>query len=285
MRIDRFVGVIAGAAGTVIAVGCGTQHAPSAANETPDLAAAVSHTQDQTARIATTISTKTLGMTMSYTATGVFDFARSRGMITIPSPVDMTEIFVPPTTYIKPPAAATADGGALPKGKTWLALPDGTSSASALLALGGGGGDPADLLASLTAMSSRVTRIGTATIRGVPVTGFALEVDPAKAGVKVPGADRAPVEALAKVFGAGEIPVDVWVDDQNLVRQERLTLPLPAGSGAPGGTHLILTTDFYDFGLRVQVSAPSSSLVETEASQFVAGASGPGESATATPPA
>ena len=135
------------------------------------------------------------------------------------------------------------------------------------------------------AMSSGVTRIGSATIRGVPVTGFALKVDPAKAGAKIHGADRAAVEALAKVFGAAEIPVDVWVDDHNLVRQERLTLPLPTGSGAPGGTHLVLTTDFYDFGVRVRVSAPPSSLVETEAAQFVAGASGPGESATATPPA
>jgi hypothetical protein len=181
VRIGRFLGVLGGAAGTVLAVGCGTQHAGAGASQAPDLAAAVSHTQDQTARIATTISTKAQGMTMSSTATGVFDFARSRGMITIAGAEGMTEVFVPPTTYVKPPGGATTSGGGLPQGKTWVAVTDGTSGASGLLALDGGGGDPADLLASLTATSSGVTNIGAATIRGVPVTGYALTVDPARA--------------------------------------------------------------------------------------------------------
>lgn len=278
MRIGRFLGVLGGAAGTVLAVGCGTQHAGAGTSQPPDLAAAVSHTQDQTARIATTISTKTQGQTESSTATGVFDFARSRGMITIAGADGMTELFVPATTYVKFPDAA-ADSGALPEGKTWLALPDRTTSASGLLALDGGGGDPADLLASLTAMSSGVTKIGATTIRGVPVTGFALTVDPAKAAATIPGADRAAVEALAKISGATEIPVDVWVDGHNLVRREKLTLPIPGGTGAPTGSHLVLTTDFYDFGVRVQVSAPPASQVAAEGPQFAA-ASGSGSGAS-----
>jgi hypothetical protein len=65
---------------------------------------------------------------VSSTATAVFDFARSRGMITIAGADGMTEVFVPPTTYVKFPDAA-ADSGALPAGKTWLALPDRTTSA------------------------------------------------------------------------------------------------------------------------------------------------------------
>jgi hypothetical protein len=273
VRIGRFLGVLACAGGTVLAVGCGTQHAGAGTSQTPDLAAAVSHTQDQTARITTTISTKTQGRTVSSTATGVFDFARSRGMVTIAGADGMTEVFLPPTTYVKFPDAA-ADSGALPEGKSWLALPDRTTSASGLLALDGGGGDPADLLASLTAMSSGVTKIGAATIRGVPVTGFALTVDPAKAAATIPGADRAAVEALAKLSGATEIPVDVWVDGHNLVRQEKLTLPIPGGTGAPSGARLVLRTDFYDFGVRVQVSAPPASQVATEGSQFAVGSGG-----------
>jgi hypothetical protein len=283
VRIGRFLGVLAGAAGTALAVGCGTQHAGAGASQAPDLAAAVTRTQDQTARVTTTISTKTPGRTVSSTATGVFDFARSRGMVTIAGADGMTELFVPPTTYVKFPDAA-ADSGALPPGKTWLALPDGTTSASGLLALDGGGGDPADLLASLTAMASDVTKIGTATIRGVPVTGFAIKVDPAKA-TGVPGADRAAVEALVKLSGATEIPVDVWVDGQNRVRQEKLTLPIPGETGAPAGARLVLTTDFYDFGVRVQVSAPPASQVAAEGSQYAAASgfgSGSGASGSAS---
>ena len=272
MRIGRFLGVLGGAVGTVLAVGCGAQHAGAGTSQPVDLAAAVSHTQDQTARIATTVSTTTQGRTVSTTASGVFDFARSRGMITIAGADGMTEVFVPPTTYVKFPDA-TADSGALPQGKTWVALPDRTTSASGLLAPGGG--DPADLLAALTLVSSGVTKIGAATIRGVPVTGLAIKVDPAKAA-EVPVADRAAGEALAKTFGATEMPVDVWVDGHNLVRREKLTLLFPGRTSAPAGAHLVMTTDYYDFGVRVQVSAPPASQVATEGQQFAsASASAP----------
>ena len=57
----------------MLAVGCGTQHARAGPGQTVDLAAAVSQTQDQTARIATTVATQTQGMTVSFTAAGVFD--------------------------------------------------------------------------------------------------------------------------------------------------------------------------------------------------------------------
>jgi hypothetical protein len=286
VRIGRFIGVLACAASTVLAVGCGTEHVPASTGQTPDLTAAVSNTQGQTARIAATISTQSQGMTVSITETGLFDFARSRGMITMQSPMDATEIFIPPTTYIKTPDTA-ADGGPLPDGKTWMAMPDSATSASALLGIGGGGGDPADLLASLTAMSSGVTSLGPATLRGVPVTGFAFKVDPAKAAGKAPSADRASLEALGKLFGAAEIPVDVWVDGHNLVRQEKLTLAVPDGTGAPGGTRLVITTDFYDFGVPVRVSAPPASQVFTEGSldpgAAPAGTSPPAASGTLTP--
>ena len=58
VRIGRFLGVLACAGGTVLAVGCGTQHGGTPKSQPVDLAAAVSHTQDQTARIALTIATQ-----------------------------------------------------------------------------------------------------------------------------------------------------------------------------------------------------------------------------------
>jgi hypothetical protein len=282
VRIGRFLGVLACAASAVLVVGCGTEHVPASTGQTPDLTAAVSNTQGQTARIAATISTQSQGMTLSITETGLFDFAHSRGTITMQSPMGATEIFIPPTTYIKTPDTS-ADGGPLPDGKTWMALPDGSTSASALLGIGVGGGDPADLLASLTAMSSGVASLGPATIRGVPVTGFAFKVDPAKTAGTVPDADRAPLEALAKLYGGAEIPVDVWVDGHHLVRREKLTLAVPGGTGAPGGTHLVITTDFYDFGVPVRVAAPPASEVFTEES-LDPGAAAAGNADGASPP-
>jgi hypothetical protein len=56
---------------------------------------------------------------------------------------------------------------------------------------GAGNGVPADLLASLTAISGSVTKQGTATIRGVPVTQYRVNIDLAKAAARVPGWERA----------------------------------------------------------------------------------------------
>jgi len=265
VRGGRFLGVLVGVGATVLTAGCGTQHAQAGNSQPVTLAAAVSHTRGQTARIAVTFTTRAQGMTVSFAETGLFDFARSRGTITMQGPVSMTELFVPPTTYMKIPAAA---GSAAPKGKTWVALPTAASgsaptAASALFgsSFGADPADPADLLASLTAASSSVTKLGASTIRGVPVTGFALTINPAKATAKVSAADKAGIMAFLKSLGSAAIPVDVWVDSRNLVRRERLSLTPAGGSGAPAGTSVVLTTDFYDFGVPVHVSAPPAAEV------------------------
>ena len=93
---------------------------------------------------------------------------------------------------------------------------------SSLLGPFGGGTDPADLLASLTAISSGVTNLGTTTIRGVQVTGFRVDIDPAKAAARVPRWERAGFLGFTGSLGPGAIPVDVWVDGQNLVRRVKL---------------------------------------------------------------
>jgi len=294
--VGRFLGVLVCVGGTVLAAGCGTEHAQAGGGQPVDLAAAVSRTQDQTARIAVTISTQTEGMTISYAETGVYDFADYHGTISMQSPLDMTELFLPSTTYIKMPAGADGGSGgkSLPNGKTWIAVPDDAfgDAADPLLGSPEDGADPADLLAALKAASSSVTRLGASVIRGVPVTGFALKIDSAKAAT-IPGTDRAVVEAMLKSFGAAELPVDVWVDGQNLVRREELKFPLPGASGAPAGTTLTLTTDFYDFGVPVRVSAPPAAQVASVGSLGSGAISGSGSgsgsgsvgpSGTASPP-
>lgn len=112
MRGVRYVLVLAGAC--VLAAGCGTTSA-----QTANLAAAAGHTAGQRARVAVTISMRTGGMAVSFTQTGVFDFAHSRGMLSMQGPMGMTEIFLPPTTYIKIPGGG---GGPLPHGKSWIAV-------------------------------------------------------------------------------------------------------------------------------------------------------------------
>jgi hypothetical protein len=249
------------AAASVLAAGCGTVVARTQAP--PDaLAAAVTKTGTQTARIAMTTSMQAQGMSVSFTATGEFDFAHSRGMLTMPSPMGLTELFLAPKAYIK---FSGASGMGLPHGKSWVEVdsgfPGGASGAFGPL---GTSGNPADLLASLTAIAGSERKLGADTIRGVPVTEYQVNIDPAKAAARVPAWERASFTQFMQNLGNGAIPVDVWVDSQNQLRRVRLSLHIPAGAGAlgmPGNPQIAETTDFYDFGAPVRVSAPPASQV------------------------
>jgi hypothetical protein len=260
----RSLAVLAlGGAGVLAATGCGTQVAAPRPAATAVLAAAVTRTAAQTARISATTTMQMQGMTVSFTESGAFDFARSRGTLSTSGPVGFTEVFVPPKMYVKLPAGA---GASLPKGKSWIAASPGDLAASGLGGAlpgppGAGNGDPADLLASLAAISGSVKKQGTATIGGVPVTEYRVTTDLAKAAARVPGWEQASFKGLAQVLGSGTIPVDVWVDSHNLVRRMRETLRLPGESGTPADTAVTQTTDFYDFGVPVRVSAPPAAQV------------------------
>ena len=151
----------------------------------------------------------------------------------------------------------------------------GDSGAGGLLGPMDGSADPADLLASLTAAASSVTKLGPSVIRGVPVTGFALKIDPAKAGARCP----APIEPRSRPSSrASARPRSRWTSGWTAriwSGGRSLSLAMPGGSGAPAGTKLTWTTDFYDFGVPVRVSAPPASQVATEGSKFALGSGEP----------
>jgi hypothetical protein len=248
----------------VLTAGCGTQVAggPSQADT---LTAAVTRTAAQTTRVAATITMQMQSMSFSYTATGMFDFAHSRGSLSMQQPIGMTELFVPPNVYVK---FSAAGGPTLPKGKTWLVISGGmlggTGAEGGMLgefSPFGGSADPADLLKSLTGIAGSVKKVGTATMRGVAVTEYQVNIDPAKAAARLPSSQRASFRQFAAALGSGAIPVHVWVDGLNLVRRIQVSLHLPADSGAPAGARLTESTDFYDFGVPVPVAAPPASQV------------------------
>lgn len=254
MRGGRYLVVLAGAG--VLAAACGTKVA-----QPGDVAAAAASTAGQSARVAVTTTMRMQGMSVSFTETGAFDFAHSRGVLRMQGPARMAteELFIPPRMYVKLPGAAH---GLLPPGKSWIAIGAASSGGLGTSLLGPfGGTDPRDLLSSLTAVSSSATKLGSAAIRGVQVTHFRVRVDPAKAASRVPRWQRAGFRAFAKGLGTATIPVDVWVDQQNLVRRARISLHPPKGPGRPAGAHITQTVDFYDFGAQVQVSAPPAAEV------------------------
>ena len=294
MRGGRSLAVLAlGGAGVLAAAGCGTQVATTrpAPTASAGLAAAVTQTAAKTARIGGTTTMQMQGMTVSFTESGTFDFARSRGTLSMSGPMAFTEVFFPPKTYIKMPADA---GMSLPKGKSWIAVGPGMPGDLAASGLGGalpglpgaGNGNPADLLESLTAISGSVKKQGTATIGGVLVTQYRVKIDLAKAAARLPDWERSSFKEFTQGLGASTIPVDVWVDSHDLVRRTREALPMPSDPSTPKDTVITQTTDFYDFGVPVRVSAPPAAEVASLSQLIMDGSStGAGSAgADATPP-
>lgn len=260
---DRLL-VVMLAAVAVLAAGCGTRQASAVA-----LSAAVTNTEATSSRVAISTTMSGPGMTTTMTATGEFDYAHRRGVLQmggglVTGGAEMR--FLPPRIYVR---IADPSGVAFPTGKSWIEIPVPSQADGSLpfLPPGDVNASPMDLLSALTAIASKVTDLGSATIRGVAVTHYRVTVDLAKAEAHQLPPARAEFHAFASSLNATMLPVDVWVDGQATVRRLAVSLPVQQGSGLPAGVHLSEAVDFYDFGIPVLVSAPPASEV-ISASEF-----------------
>jgi hypothetical protein len=250
MRAGGYLVLLASAG--LLAAGCGSVVAQPAS-----LTRAVANTSAASAKVSVVTTFRMGKHTASFWERGTFDFAHSRGVtwVKLPGAGTQETLLIPPVIYMKFPGKS---GTPLPRHKSWIAIRTSRFPGPAN-AFGGpfGDTDPGALLKSLTAMSTSVTKIGTATIGAVPVTEFRVMVDPAKAPAGLAAGERMELRLFAKAAGNATLPVEVWVDPQNLVR--RVTLSVTAKRPAAG--HLTQTATFYDFGVPVRVSAPPASEV------------------------
>jgi hypothetical protein len=124
------------------------------------------------------------------------------------------------------------------------------------------GGDPTRQLEYLRATSGEVRKLGTAKVRGVTTTHYRAHVDLSKYPKLLPesqrGVARSSVEALTKLTGASTFPVEVWVDNRNLVRRMRMVMVMKAPQGP---MTMWMTLDFYGFGTPVNVELPPADQV------------------------
>jgi hypothetical protein len=251
MRGRLYVVVLAVAAG--LAAGCGTGRAPSGS-----LSTAVANTVTTTSRVAVSTTMSSRGMTATTTAVGEFDYAHPRGVLRLGGlGLGGEEVrFLPPRVYVKLPAPP---GVPFLKRKSWLgiSLPSRAAGAGVpFLPLGGVSANPMDLLSALTMIGSKVTALGPATVRGVAVTHYRVNVNLAKAEAHQRPQARAEFRSFVSSVGLATLRVDVWVDGQARVRRIAISLPMPRSSGLPAGFRVSETADYYDFGIPVQVSAP-----------------------------
>jgi hypothetical protein len=259
---------------------CGSDAGSKATTTTPIangrsvvLASVVKTAAADSAKIALDMSYSGLGPSgITLTANGAVDFESGDSELTMEFG-GMFSSFLPSGIQTR-----TVDGVAyvhlpmgLPSGKEWVAVDSkklGGAGSNTALDIGGSA-DPKKLLAYLEKVSDGVQEVGTETIRGVETTHYSAEVDLGKAvdRADVPRALRGAVDEIAGKVGT--VPVDIWIDDDDLVRRQQMEMDfgslLPGASGATGQSGstptVTLTLDLYDFGAPVDVEAPPADQV------------------------
>jgi hypothetical protein len=200
------------------------------------------------------------------------------------STLSMDEITRGMTIYLKMPAAIAER---LSGGKPWIrfdlakqAAAMGLSGLGSLSSANPMSTDPGQMLQYLRAASGGVTKAGTATVAGHPTTAYRATIDLSKVPNLVPAADRAAarqsiqrLEALAHIR---QLPMEVWIDGQHLVRRLAVTMHMPLGS--TGQTMaMAMTITIPQYGPQPLPALPPASQV-TDASTLGAagGTSSPG---------
>ena len=242
-----------------LAAGCGSGGSLSL---DPVADAATKTAAEQTFRFDFSMDMSIQKQALSFTGTGAFDGARQAAQITLdlsslPLPgvvpdKTATIVYADRAMYMKFPFAT----GKLPGGKQWVKVDLGKAAAAAGVDLGSFDNfDPKQGLQQLLA-SGKTTKVGTETIDGVETTQYHATIDLANAA-KLSGADRKKLQKLLKGMN-GQLPVDVWIDNDGRVRRESMTFDF---GGGLLNAHASMVMNFTDFGAPVEVTVPPAGQV------------------------
>ncbi len=142
-------------------------------------------------------------------------------------------------------------------GSEWVRFPVEDFSSSGMSPVPGG--DPSALLDVLGG-GDGIEEVGSEDVRGVATTHFRGTFDPTAAADQVPEDHREQYEAALDEFGDVDIPIDVWLDADGLIRRYSMALSgsafAPAGDPAADG-EMVFVMEFFDYGVDVDVDAPA----------------------------
>ena len=168
--------------------------------------------------------------------------------------------------YLRFPAIADS----LPEGKTWVRV-DASHAGKTSFGLSDlqayTGDDPRSLLDALEAVSGDIETVGTEELRGVSTTHYRASIDPSKLDDVVPPAKRdklsGSLSELLEDSGLEEVPLDVWLDEDGLVRKFEVAVSAePHGASDPVESSASL--ELYDYGSDVDIAVPPAEAVADE---------------------
>jgi hypothetical protein len=115
------------------------------------------------------------------------------------------------------------------------------------------------MLDQIRSVSGDVEKVGSEKVRGVETTHYKAEVDLRKYPDRLPEAQReqarVAVEKLVDMTGTSTYPMELWIDDDDLVRRVNVSYDLNT-PGQDGKSSFSMTMEFFDFGTPVDVSPP-----------------------------
>jgi hypothetical protein len=144
----------------------------------------------------------------------------------------------------------------------WLsATPEDLGAAGGSFGIGSGMNDPAQMLETLRGVANEIEELGPDHVRGVPTTHYRTTVNLATALAQAPTEQREMLQAQLEDIDASlaDIPVDVWIDGDRLVRRFVMDLDAVAAKGMGSGTTATMTIEFFDYGEPVEVVVPDAS--------------------------
>jgi hypothetical protein len=167
------------------------------------------------------------------------------------------------TAYIQFPLIAKE----LPAGKTWVkgdAKDLSGADAGQLSQFGAlAGTDPKDVFGMLKAVSGSIEPVGSETLRGVETSHYRATIDVAKLESLVPADQRESLGGLdesAKQAGLTEIPLDIWVDADELVRKMSMDVDSKQ-PGTDGSVKASFVVELYDYGKPLEIELPPADQV------------------------
>jgi hypothetical protein len=169
--------------------------------------------------------------------------------------VPVEGVTILPHIYMKSPLFSRA----LPPGKSWLDID--LAKTGKELGIGDptqlGPSDPSQLVQNLRAVSSRVERVGTESVRGVATTHYRAQVELRRLPAVAPRAKREQARRssarLIQLIGTDSYPIEAWVDAHHLVRRMKLKMAMKIQGHSLTQD---LTFELFDFGPKHRIKAP-----------------------------
>lgn len=243
--------VVVGAAGIAIVV-TGGKSAEAAVIDSVNTTMA-----DGTAHITMALSAHTPTGTVTGTGTGAIDFNNNAMQLQLSvgeaaQQLQLQIVYLAGSIYENIPGIDQ-----LVPGKSWVSLDlsslqgAGSQNPSSL----GTGNNPAAELRLLAQQGNTVVALGSSTIDGISVEGYAVTLDASAIKAKLAQAKLPSwmTSALSNVK-LGDTTLKVFVDGSGLLR--RMSIGLNESVGSSGNVGVDESLDFSDYGTAVSVSAP-----------------------------